>query len=220
MPYLDDVQLKENPEPRAPCVLLLDSSYSMSGAPIAELNQGLEAFESDLKEDPLASQRSEVAVFSFGGSVDLVQDFTLAADFDAPKLVASGDTPMGEAILRALDLVEDRKAAYKGANLNYFRPWVFLVTDGAPTDEWQAAADRLEEEEKRGAVLFFAVGVEGADFDLLARISRQRPPVKLQETRFREMFLWLSRSQKQVSGSRPGDHVQLPSKDEWAEVPT
>ncbi len=218
MPNLDDVDLMDNPEPRAPCVLVLDSSYSMTGDPIAQLNDGLRAFEADLGEDPLASRRVEVAVFSFGGTVDLVQDFTIAADFTAPSLVASGNTPMGEAIERALDLVEDRKSSYKDHSLNYFRPWVFLLTDGAPTDEWKAAADRLEREEDRGAVLFFAVGVDGADFDLLSRISRKRPPVKLLETRFREMFLWLSRSQKQVSGSRPGDKVQLPSTDGWAEV--
>lgn len=221
MPHLDAVEIMErNPEPRSPCVLLLDSSYSMFGDPIARLNDGLQAFEEDLKGDPQASQRVEVAIFSFGGTVDLVQDFTIVSEFDAPALSASGGTPMGEAIDRALDLVEDRKSSYKKANLNYFRPWVFLITDGAPTDEWQAAADRLEREEERGGVVFFAVGVENADFDLLARISRKRPPVKLLETRFREMFLWLSQSQKQVSSSRPGDQVQLSSQESWAEVPT
>lgn len=220
MAYLDDVELKDNPEPRAPCVLLLDSSYSMNGGPIGQLNEGLRAFESDIKQDPLASQRAEIAIFSFGGTVNLVQDFVVASSFVAPTLAASGNTPMGEALSRALDLVESRKTAYKGANLNYYRPWVFLVTDGAPTDEWETVANRLEQEEERGALLFFAVGVEGADFSLLSRISRKRPPVKLRETRFREMFLWLSRSQRQVSVSRPGDQVQLPSKDEWAEVPT
>jgi len=220
MTQLDEIQMAVNPEPRAPCVLLLDSSYSMAGDSIAQLNDGLRAFEEDLKGDSQASQRVEVAVFSFGGTVDLMQDFTVVSAFDAPTLMASGNTPMGEAIDRALDLIEDRKATYKRANLNYFRPWVFLVTDGAPTDEWQAAADRLEREEERGAVVFFAVGVDGADFELLAQISRKRPPVKLLNPRFKEMFLWLSQSQKQVSASRPGDQVQLPSSDGWAEVPT
>jgi len=220
MSQLDEMQMAVNPEPRSPCVLLLDSSYSMDGKPIDQLNEGLRAFEEDLKGDFQASQRVEVAVLSFGGTLDLVQDFTVVSEFDAPTLAASGDTPMGGAIDRALDLIEDRKSMYKRSNLNYFRPWVFLVTDGAPTDEWQAAADRLEREEERGAVLFFAVGVEGADFELLGQISRKRSPVKLLETRFKEMFLWLSQSQRQVSSSRPGDHVQLPSSDGWAEVPT
>jgi uncharacterized protein YegL len=221
MSHLDDVKpFDDNPEPRAPCVLLLDSSYSMTGEPIAQLNDGLRVFEEDIKQDSLASKRSEVAIFSFGGTVDLVQDFVIASAFSAPTLRASGNTPMGEAIERAIDLVDQRKSSYKSANLNYFRPWVFLVTDGAPTDPWEPVADRLEKEEERGGLVFFAVGVENADFELLSRISRKRPPVKLRETRFREMFLWLSQSQKQVSGSRPGDHVQLPSRDEWAEVPT
>ena len=220
MASLDDVEIVDNPEPRSPCVLLLDSSYSMTGNPIHQLNEGLRAYEEDVKKDPLASERVETAIVSFGGTVDVVQDFIIASAFSAPSLAASGNTPMGEAIERGLQMIEDRKRVYKDAKLNYFRPWIFLVTDGAPTDEWQAAVDRLERAEEAGSVVFFAVGVEGADFDFLTRISRRRPPVKLLETRFREMFLWLSQSQKRVSTSRPGDHAQLPSMNEWAEVPT
>lgn len=220
MEYLDRVELAENPEPRSPCVLLLDTSYSMTGKPIAQLNDGLRAYEEDVKKDPLASQRVETAVVAFGGTVDVIQDFVIAGAFMAPRLEATGNTPMGEAIERGLTMVEERKRAYKDARLNYFRPWIFLVTDGAPTDEWQAAVERLEAAEEAGAVVFFAVGVDGADFDFLARISRKRPPVRLLETRFREMFLWLSQSQKRVSASRPDDQAQLPSMNEWAEVPT
>lgn len=220
MDYLDDVELAENPEPRVPCVLLLDTSYSMTGPPITLLNEGLRLYEEDVKKDPLASQRVETAVVSFGGSVDVVQDFVIAGAFAAPRLEASGNTPMGQAIERGLELVEERKRVYKEAKLNYFRPWIFLVTDGAPTDEWQGAVDRLKAAEEAGSVVFFAVGVEGADFDFLALVSAKRRPVKLMETRFREMFLWLSQSQKRVSAGKADDQAQLPSTQEWAEVPT
>ena len=58
----DAVEFAENPEPRCPCVLLLDTSGSMRGEPIAALSEGLKAFKEDLTKDPLASRRVELAV--------------------------------------------------------------------------------------------------------------------------------------------------------------
>ena len=66
MPSLDEaVEFAENPEPRCPCVLLLDTSSSMQGLPIDALNQGLRTFKDELMKDPLASRRVEVAVVTF-----------------------------------------------------------------------------------------------------------------------------------------------------------
>ena len=56
----------ENPEPRCPCLLLLDTSGSMLGAPINELNAAVTAFKDDLLSDTLATKRVEVAVVTFG----------------------------------------------------------------------------------------------------------------------------------------------------------
>src|SRR5262245_28888037 len=92
----------ENPEPRVPCVLLLDVSGSMSGRPIAELNAGVAAFRDALVADPLACKRVEVAVVTFGGSVQTASPFTTVAAFEPAPLRATGDTPMGAAILHAV----------------------------------------------------------------------------------------------------------------------
>ena len=66
---LDQAEFADNPEPRCPVVLLLDTSGSMQGAPVQELNGGLRAFSDALKSDRLASLRVEVAVVAFGGKV-------------------------------------------------------------------------------------------------------------------------------------------------------
>ena len=211
------VEFATNPEPRCACVLLLDVSGSMSGRAIDALNEGLQAFSTDLVGDSLARQRVEVAIVTFGGDVQVVQDFVTAGQFEPSSLHAGGGTPMGAAIAKALDLVEERKGAYKENGVLYYRPWIFLITDGEPTDEWHDAARRVKTAEEANGLAFFAVGVEGANMDVLSRIA-VRKPLKLQGLKFVELFVWLSQSQKRVSSSRPGDQTALPSVEGWAAV--
>jgi uncharacterized protein YegL len=198
----------ENPEPRVACLLLLDTSGSMNGPPIAELNAGLITYKGALAADALASKRVEVAIMTFGGCVQTVCEFTTVAGFQPPTLTANGDTPMGAAIRQGLYILRRRKELYKSYGISYFRPWVFLITDGAPTDEWYSAAEQIKQGEKDKAFSFFAVGVEGANFEILEQIS-VRQPLKLKGLRFQDLFLWLSSSQSAVSRSTPGETVPL-----------
>lgn len=210
----------ENPEPRVPCVLLLDVSSSMMGDKIAELNSGLSVYKEELISDSLAAKRVEVAVVTFGGTVDVAVDFTTAENFQPPVLEPRADTPMGAAINRAIEMVTDRKATYRENGIAFYRPWIFMITDGAPTDEWQSAAERVKSGESNKAFSFFAVGVEGADLSVLGQIVT-REPLRLRGLRFRDLFQWLSNSQQSVSRSTPGDDVPLDNPtapDGWASV--
>ncbi len=193
-----------NQEPRCPVVLLLDNSGSMSGQPIQQLNQGVAVFKQSVDEDALAKVRVEVAVISFG-PVKMRQDFVTVDQFVPPQLQPEGLTPMGEAINYGLDLLDNRKADYKNSGTQYYRPWIFLITDGSPTDNWQNAAQRVRQGENDKKFSFFAVGVQGADIKILSQIAPvSRPPLLLNGLDFKSMFLWLSQSMKQVSHSQPG----------------
>lgn len=206
----------DNPEPRCPCLLLLDTSGSMSGAPIKELNNALTLFKDELISDSLAAKRVEVAIITFG-PVNIESGFQTAHSFFPPILHATGDTPMGAAIKQGVDLIKQRKDEYKTNGISYYRPWVFLITDGAPTDKWDAAAQLVKEGEASKSFAFFAVGVQGANMDILKQIS-VREPLGLQGLKFRELFLWLSASMKSVSRSTPGTDVTLSSPAGWATV--
>ncbi|MBF0477695.1 MAG: VWA domain-containing protein [Deltaproteobacteria bacterium] len=212
----------DNPEHRCPVVLVLDTSGSMDGAPIEALNQGIQAFKDDVEKDEIARLRVEVAVVTFGGTVQLVQDFVTIDQFIPPVLMANGGTPMGEAIQLALDKLEDRKLTYKSNGIQYFRPWVFLITDGSPTDAWQQAAARVHQAEIDKRVSFYAVGVAGADLGTLAQIAPpSRAPMSLQGLNFRALFQWLSASMQSLSiGKIGGQMVALPPITGWAQTST
>ncbi|RUR71070.1 VWA domain-containing protein [Variovorax guangxiensis] len=206
----------DNAEPRCPCVLLLDVSGSMSGAPIQHLNDGLVTLKDELAADALAMKRVEIAIVTFGPT-QIHTPFTGAESFYPPTLSPQGATPMGEAIRQGLQLVRERKEEYRANGIPYYRPWVFLITDGGPTDEWQSAAAAVKEGEASKAFAFFAIGVKGANLEVLSQIS-VRSPLTLDGLKFRELFSWLSSSLKSVSQSTPGTEVKLDAPSGWASV--
>lgn len=224
-PYLYDEQqpfaaaeFAENPEPRCPCVLLLDTSASMKGASIDQLNEGLRAFREELFNDSLSMKRVEISVVTFG-PVRVMHDFTTVDEFRTPVLEASGNTPLGGAVERGLVLLKNRKETLRENGIKLFRPWIFLITDGEPTDDWKHLPEIIRRGEESKSFSFFALGVRDANFGILQKIA-VREPLKLSGVRFREFFLWLSASLKNVSRSNPGDTVSIPDYKPygWSEV--
>ena len=216
------IPLRNPEEPRCACILLLDVSYSMQGERIDSLNRALKIFANEVAADPLASKRVEAAIVSFGSDVNVEADFTQARDFRPVELQPRGDTQMGKAVITAVDMLKNRKETYKKNGVDYYRPWIFLITDGAPsdfnTDNWQRAVSLVHQGEEDKAFSFFAVGVQGAGFNHLSILSKT-PPLKLKGLMFRELFKWLSDSMSAISASQPEDRVPLADYSAWGEAP-
>lgn len=213
-----------NPENRCASLLLLDVSLSMQGERIRQLNEGLTVYKEELAGDGLARKRVEIGIITFGGVVETIQPFTTVDFFTPPNLTVNGDTPMGQAVCAGLDLLDVRKQEYRNNGIGYYRPWIFLITDGGPTDintsQWSQAIERVKRGEAEKTFSFFGVGVEDADMTRLAQLCA-REPLKLDGLKFRELFQWLSNSQQSVSRSTPGDSVPLENPatpDGWAAV--
>ncbi|MBD2342583.1 vWA domain-containing protein [Anabaena subtropica] len=211
---LDEVvEFAENPEPRCPCVLLLDTSGSMQGVAIEALNQGLLSLKDELMKNSIAARRVEIAIVTFDSHINVIQDFVTADQFNPPILTAQGLTSMGAGIHKALDMVQERKSLYRANGVAYYRPWVFMITDGEPQGELdhlvEQAALRLQGDEVNKRVAFFSVGVENANMTRLNQIA-VRTPLKLKGLNFIEMFVWLSASMSAVSYSQIDEQVALP----------
>ena len=199
--------------PRMPCLLLLDVSGSMAGEKIERLAASLREFVADLRGDEHTRERVEIALVTFGDSAIVLRDFAAVSCFDVPPLLAGGATPLGQALNLGLDLLGRRVATYHDKGVAFYKPLVLLLTDGSPTDSWDAAVNRLHTEAAMSRLWFMAVGIEGADMELLKRICPPgATPVELAGLRFSHMFRWFSGSIATVAKNPRSD---IPAPTSW-----
>lgn len=220
----DEIEFSDNPDPRLPVLLVLDSSDSMTQkfpdeerSPMEALNAGLDVLISQLYKDPLAKRRAEVSVISYGSKVNDPTPFATVENLQIPILEGSGLTSTGAALNTAMDVLEERKNTYKNNGVQYYRPLLLLISDGLSTDSLDEASKRLKEYTETKKLTFMPIGVEGADLDQLTSITGKRA-LMLKELAFEELFQWLSASISSVSASQVGDAVKAPPVDDWAEL--
>jgi uncharacterized protein YegL len=235
---LRKAQLADNSAIRVPVCLVLDCSPSMSGElqygsvteqlnprPIDALNRGLAEFYQAINSDEIARYAADVAIVAFSGCVEVVQDFQAIGDQVAPRVeleTEHGGTSLGTGVNRGLELLQLRKREFKEVGTSYWQPWLFIMTDGLPTDDTHIeAARRCSELVNKRKLTVFSIGVgHGVDMNVLALFSSDRAPVRLQGLRFSELFRWISQSVVSMSQSTPGERIQtdLSLLAKWAVI--
>ena len=130
---------------------------------------------------------------------------------------AGGLTPLGKAMELALQKIEEQKCLYDSCGITSKRPWIFLISDGEPTDyDWEQIAEKCRYAQQNKKVVIHAVGTQGANLDKLAKFSTISPK-RLTGLKFTEFFLWLSRSVSCISKAAPNIPDQLEDIGEWNE---
>ena len=223
--YTDNNNLDvSNPAPRCPVILLLDTSGSMSGQPLRELQSGLDQFLRETSDDETASMSVELEIITFGGDAEIQASFAPVCDIAdmPPMLSANGSTPLGEALKLADSELKARRRLYKQKGIASYKPWIVLMTDGCPNDNYKSAAASMKSLGEEGKLQYIGIGIgDEADFDTLRDILPERPgPVKLKGLCFKEFFKWLTDSLKSVSASSVAeqDNVRLGNVTSWADL--
>jgi uncharacterized protein YegL len=219
---LDETDLIDNPTTRVPVVLCLDTSASMFGEKIKELNVGVKQFFNAVKDDEIAKYSVELCIVTFSTTAKKILDFAnidrQVSAFEHMNLEASGNTAMGAAVKLSLDLLDARKKEYEDKGVDYWQPWLVLMTDGQPTDSITAAAQKVSEMVNNKKLTIFPIGIgDGANMARLKQFSPKRDPLKLKGLMLSEFFDWLGKSVKSTSQSAPGTAVKLPPIG-WAEL--
>ena len=197
-------------EPHLACVLLLDTSGSM-GPALDSLNQAINNFTQQTSMNEMAKKRVDVAIVTFDDKPELVMPFTPVLQMEPVNLTTGGLTSMGAGINMAIDLVKERNRFYASLGVPCFKPWIFMITDGSPTDDITSAIQRIQEEENKGAhgkLKFFALGVGNYDKNTLLKIAPKKT-MELSDMDFSSIFNWLSESMVSISVSRVGEGVKL-----------
>jgi uncharacterized protein YegL len=185
----------------------------MSGDPINELNQGVKLFFESIKADEIAQWAADICVVEFNDQAKKVLDFDSVHKQTVPYLSASGCTAMAQGVNTALDLLEQRKNEFQRFGVDYYQPWMVLMTDGEPTDspfDIEKAAQRACELIENRKLTIFPIGIgQGANMNQLKKFSPKRPPLRLKGLNFADFFEWLSASVQRVSQSTPGEKIEL-----------
>lgn len=191
-------------------VLVIDSSGSMVNVK-RKLHEALAAFHDALREDPQAAGTVEICVITFDDTARIAMPFCSVYDFEVPEFSMGGTTSMHEAINLALDEIEARKQQYRASQTSYKRPWIFLLSDGCPTDEDNGAVKRLLEAQGGGHCTFFSVGIgEDADIGFLKTLRPDGMTFSADKQDFKEMFVWLGNSLSITSSSQKNKMIVLP----------
>jgi len=244
--------LVNNPTPRVPICLCIDTSGSMGAvigddyvqtgrtifqdgktwnvvtggkSRISELQNGIESFYESIKEDEIAQYSAEICIVEFNINANCIVDFAnIERHEEIPKLIPKGDTALGEGVNLALDLLERRKEEYKEKGVDYYQPWLVIMTDGVANgaeSELNRAIVRTQELVNSNKLTVFPIGIgDEAGMETLKQLSPKRIPLKLQGLKFREFFAWLSQSVSRTSQSTPGEKVQLDLEGlkDWTEL--
>ena len=212
--FEDEVPCIVNPnEHHMACLFLLDTSGSMCGGPIEELNAGLNRFREQVSNDETTRKVLDVAIVEFNDESGIVQEFIPVEYMREVNLSAGGCTNMSTAIHTAVAMIEERVRLYKELGAAPYKPWIVMVSDGEPTDDINDAVRLVNEKDEQGKLRFFSLGVGSYDSETLHRLSGPRV-MKLRGMDFTDFFDWVGKSMRVISVSSPGEKpagVPLPA---------
>ena len=203
---------------RLPVYLLLDTSGSMTGEPIEAVKNGVQMMVHSLRQNPQAIETAFVSIITFDSEAKQLIPLTDLASFQTVDLKAAGTTALGAALSLLADKLENEVTKTTLEQKGDWKPIVFIMTDGVPTDDWQAGFQKLKAV-KKGLIVGCAAG-NNADDKVLKEIADQ--VVRLSNTdadSIGKFFQWVSASIATTSTKVEETGIDLTKKDQLPPPP-
>ena len=200
-------------EPHMACLFLLDTSGSMGFkasdgvVPIDALNDAINRFKEQVCQDDKTADILDVAIVEFNNSINVIQDFSPVEYMQQVNLTAQGLTYMAPAIEKAIEMVDERSRFYRRMGTEPYKPWIVMISDGAPLDNIDDVAVKLTNLSRSNKLAFWSLSLPGADNKVLHELSGARV-LNLVGYNFSEFFNWVNKSMRAVSESAPGEKVK------------
>jgi uncharacterized protein YegL len=223
------IKLENTTRYHVPCVILLDKSGSMEGAPIDALNDALKEFKGKFESDNEDHSVIDICIFAFGGKgngsvpdIEKLQDFAPANEmFYNKSLIAFGGTPMAQAVETGLKEITRIKKEYQNNAVDYYRPWLVCITDGESTEGTgyiNNVKNSLKEATKGKHVIPYGIGVgDECNYKKLYEFFGENHTFRLADVRnvgkFADFFEFLSNSMTAKSESNGEEATMPPAVD-------
>lgn len=199
-----------------PIFLVIDVSESMAGDALVQLEQGMRRIVADLMQDPYALETASISVIAFAGRARTLVPLTELMDFVPPHLPVGGGTALGAALVHLMDEIDRRVVTSTPEQKGDWKPLVFLMTDGVPTDNPEPAIKRWQQKyAQRVALVAVSIG-GGGDHGVLSRLTDDIIPFDdTVEGAFKKFITWITNSVKSSTRSvTAGGGVSLTKLDD------
>jgi uncharacterized protein YegL len=178
---------------RLPVYLLLDTSGSMSGEPIEAVKNGVQVMISSLRQNPQAIETACISVITFNSIAEQLIPLTDLASFQMLDIRASGTTALGEALRLVAQKIDTEVAKTTAEKKGDWKPLVFIMTDGVPTDDWRSGLNEFKT--RKTAFTVACAAGSGADTSILKQITDNVVSLDSADTQsISKFFQWVTAS--------------------------
>ena len=207
----------EGTDKKFPLVILVDTSGSM----ISEqhhLIEGLEELKWNLSNDEKACSTTELCIITFNNDARVAEPFGPVSKMIVPDIHCRGLTAMHAAVDAGLQAIEKRLSEYRERGISYYRPMMYLLTDGEANDPDNGAFDRLRQLQEDKKISFFPVAVgEDVNMEMLCSFRPDHVIFTVERGCISKAFDWLYENSSRTSTGTESGVILSDPEEEWIE---